>query len=112
MPTKKTSPEKPPAKPAKKRISAKKTKPKDLRSHLRQMIEQPSALPGDLEAAALLGLESGQATNGQLVAMALLNKAKSGDVAAIKELRSLLGEAETENLGYWETLVMELKNGE
>ena len=49
--------------------------------------------------------------NSQLIVLALFNRAKSGDVAAIKELRNLIGEdsSEDKSAGQLERLIEGLK---
>ncbi|MDL2324284.1 hypothetical protein LJC61_03930 [Ruminococcaceae bacterium OttesenSCG-928-A16] len=85
---------------------------KTLRDCARLLMELPVADTNDTEGVLALGIDTAGATNSQLIAIALFNKAKTGDVAAIKELRNLLGEDTPDDVGQWEELVRELQNAE
>ena len=58
-----------------------------------------------------MGIDIEDIDNSQLIVLALFNRAKSGDVAAIKELRNLIGEdsAEDKSAGQLERLIEGLK---
>lgn len=100
------------AHPKKAAANMPKADPKNLRECVRHLMELPAAFASDEEAQAAkaFGLAPGQITNNQMVALVLLNKAKTGDIAAIKELRNLMGDEENNGLGQWETMVLELQN--
>ena len=52
----------------------------------------------DWNKVAAMGIDPGEIDNSQLIILALFNRAKTGDVYAIKELRDLIGEEQESNL--------------
>lgn len=71
---------------------------KALRESMDALLSLPPANNEDFDRLAAAGIDVEEMDNSQLVVVALFEKAKLGDVAAIKELRELIGEKEPERL--------------
>lgn len=81
-------------------------KRKSLKESMNALLELPISSTKLYNKVAKMGIPIEDIDNSQLIVLALFNEAASGDVQAIKELRKLIGEDETENdTGMWETLV-------
>jgi len=65
---------------------------KALKESMDMLLSMPISDKRKLLKAARMGFEGENADNSALVVIALFNKAISGDVAAIKELRSMVDE--------------------
>ena len=75
------------------------------------LLELPVSSTKEYNALIKMGIDIEDIDNSQLIVLALFNRAKSGDVAAIKELRNLIGEdsAEDKSAGQLERLIEGLK---
>lgn len=82
-----------------------------LRDSMNALLELPVSSTREYNALIKMGIDIEDIDNSQLIVLALFNKAKSGDVAAIKELRNLIGEdsAEDKSAGQLERLIEGLK---
>lgn len=82
-----------------------------LRDSMNALLELPVSSTKEYNALIKIGIDIEDIDNSQLIVLALFNKAKSGDVAAIKELRNLIGEdsAEDKSVGQLERLIEGLK---
>ena len=82
-----------------------------LRDSMNALLELPVSSTKEYNALIKIGIDIEDIDNSQLIVLALFNKAKSGDVAAIKELRNLIGEdsAEEKSAGQLERLIEGLK---
>ena len=82
-----------------------------LRDSMNALLELPVSSTKEYNALINIGIDIEDIDNSQLIVLALFNKAKSGDVAAIKELRNLIGEdsAEDKSAGQLERLIEGLK---
>ena len=82
-----------------------------LRDSMNALLELPVSSTKEYNALIKTGIDIEDIDNSQLIVLALFNKAKSGDVAAIKELRNLIGEdsAEDKSAGQLERLIEGLK---
>lgn len=82
-----------------------------LRDSMNALLELPVSSTKEYNALIKIGIDIEDIDNSQLIVLALFNKAKSGDVAAIKELRNLIGEdsAEDKSAGQLERLIEGLK---
>ena len=86
-------------------------KRKLLKDSMNALLELPVSSTKEYTALIKMGLDIEDIDNSQLIVLALFNRAKSGDVAAIKELRNLIGEdsAEDKSAGQLERLIEGLK---
>lgn len=82
-----------------------------LKDSMNALLELPVSSTKEYNALIKIGIDIEDIDNSQLIVLALFNKAKSGDVAAIKELRNLIGEdsAEDKSVGQLERLIEGLK---
>lgn len=82
-----------------------------LKDSMNALLELPVSSTREYNALIKMGIDIKDIDNSQLIVLALFNKAKSGDVAAIKELRNLIGEdsAEDKSVGQLERLIEGLK---
>lgn len=65
---------------------------KSLKEAMNLLLELPPGNARDFNRLAQAGVDLEDMDNGQLVALALFERAKEGDVAAIRELRDMAGE--------------------
>lgn len=86
-------------------------KRKLLKDSMNALLELPVLSKKEYNALIKMGIDKEDIDNSQLIVLALFNRAKSGDVAAIKELRNLIGEdsAEDKSAGQLERLIEGLK---
>ena len=82
-----------------------------LKDSMNALLELPVSSTKECNALIKMGIDIEDIDNSQLIVLALFNRAKSGDVAAIKELRNLIGEDNTEDksAGQLERLIEGLK---
>ena len=82
-----------------------------LKDSMNALLELPVSNTREYKALIKMGIDIEEIDNSQLIVLALFNKAKSGDVAAIKELRNLIGEDSNEDksAGQLERLIEGLK---
>lgn len=85
-------------------------KRKSLKESMNALLEMTPANKRDFNKLIRAGIPFENIDNSQLVVLALFNQAKSGDVAAIKELRNLIDESVENDTGKLEVLIKELKN--
>lgn len=86
-------------------------KRKLLKDSMNALLELPVSSTKEYNALIKMGIDIEDIDNSQLIVLALFNRAKSGDVAAIKELRNLIGEdsSEDKSAGQLERLIEGLK---
>ena len=86
-------------------------KRKLLKDSMNALLELPVSSTKEYTALIKMGIDIEDIDNSQLIVLALFNRAKSGDVAAIKELRNLIGEdsSEDKSAGQLERLIEGLK---
>ena len=86
-------------------------KRKLLKDSMNALLELPVSSTKEYNALIKMGIDIEDIDNSQLIVLALFSRAKSGDVAAIKELRNLIGEdsAEDKSAGQLERLIEGLK---
>ncbi len=86
-------------------------KRKLLKDSMNALLELPVSSTKEYNALIKMGIDIEDIDNSQLIVLALFNRAKSGDVAAIKELRNLIGEdsAEDKSAGQLKRLIEGLK---
>ena len=86
-------------------------KRKLLKDSMNALLELPVSSTKEYNALIKMGIDIEDIDNSQLIVLSLFNRAKSGDVAAIKELRNLIGEdsAEDKSAGQLERLIEGLK---
>ena len=86
-------------------------KRKLLKESMNALLELPVSSTKEYNALIKMGIDIEDIDNSQLIVLALFNRAKSGDVAAIKELRNLIGEdsSEDKSAGQLERLIEGLK---
>ena len=86
-------------------------KRKLLKDSMNALLELPVSSTKEYNALIKMGIDIEDIDNSQLIVLALFNRAKSGDIAAIKELRNLIGEdsAEDKSAGQLERLIEGLK---
>ena len=77
---------------------------KALKESMNALLDLPISNSRDFNKVAKLGIPLEDIDNSQLIVVALFNKAKAGDITAIKELRSLIGEDTSDN-GMLELLI-------
>lgn len=69
------------------------------------LLGMPISNQRDFNKAMKMGYSPEDTDNSVMVVIALYERAKSGDVAAIKELRSLIGEDSSKDEGQLEELI-------
>ena len=74
-----------------------KRKRKSLRESMNALLSLDIKNTKDWNKVAAMGIDPSEIDNSQLVILALFNRAKTGDVFAIKELRDLIGEEHESN---------------
>ena len=74
-----------------------KRKRKSLRESMNTLLSLDIKNTKDWNKVAAMGIDPSEIDNSQLVILALFNRAKTGDVFAIKELRDLIGEEHESN---------------
>ena len=86
-------------------------KRKLLKDSMNALLELPVSSTKEYNALIKMGIDIEDIDNSQLIVLALFNRAKSGDVAAIKELRNLIGEdsSKDKSAGQLERLIEGLK---
>ena len=86
-------------------------KRKLLKDSMNALLELPVSSTKEYNALIKMGIDIEDIDNSQLIVLALFNRARSGDVAAIKELRNLIGEdsSEDKSAGQLERLIEGLK---
>ena len=67
-------------------------KRKSLKESMNTLLSLDIKNTKDWNKVAAMGIDPGEIDNSQLIILALFNRAKMGDVYAIKELRELIGE--------------------
>ncbi len=72
-------------------------KRKALSESMKSLLELPISNVRDYNKVARMGISPEDIDNSQLVILALFNQAKRGDVAAIKELKKMIGEDDSPN---------------
>ena len=72
-------------------------KRKSLKESMNTLLSLDIKNVKDWNKVAAMGIDPGEIDNSQLVILALFNRAKTGDVFAIKELRDLIGEEHESN---------------
>ena len=75
-----------------------KRKRKSLKESMNTLLSLDIKNTKDWNKVAAMGIDPGEIDNSQLIILALFNRAKTGDVYAIKELRDLIGEEQESNL--------------
>lgn len=84
---------------------------KSLKDSMNALLALPIINKSDFNTAIKMGIPMEDLDNSQLIVLALFQKAKLGDVSAIKELRSLIGEDNTGNeIGQLEELMRGLRD--
>lgn len=87
-------------------FAANQRKRKALKDSMNALLELVPSDTRDYNRLVRAGIPLDEIDNSQLIVLALFNRAKAGDVAAIKELRSLIGEDnETADVGQMESLI-------
>lgn len=64
---------------------------RDLKAKMKMILELPVSDSGDAEAVSAMGIDAEEIDNETLMLIGLFQKAKSGDVQAVREVRSILG---------------------
>ena len=72
-------------------------KRKSLKESMNALLSLDIKNTKDWNKVAAMGIDPGEIDNSQLIILALFNRAKTGDVFAIKELRDLIGEEHESN---------------
>ena len=72
-------------------------KRKSLKESMNTLLSLDIKNTKDWNKVAAMGIDPGEIDNSQLIILALFNRAKMGDVYAIKELRELIGEEHESN---------------
>ena len=57
-----------------------------------------------------LGIKKGRTDNKMLIVARLFEKASSGDISAIKEIRSIMAESESKDYGKLDEIIEAIKN--
>jgi hypothetical protein len=79
---------------------------KALKDSMNALLDLPISNTKDFNKVAKMGVPVEDIDNSQIIVVALFNRAKSGNVMAIKELRNLIGEDDSNrDQGMWEELV-------
>ena len=79
---------------------------KALRESMEALLGLPISDMNDYNELAQYGFDMEQADNSVLVVLGLFKAAKAGDVAAQKELRSLIGEGGNETTGVNQVIIL------
>ena len=79
---------------------------KALKESMEMLLELPISNMNDYNELAQYGFEMDKADNSVLVVLGLFKAAKAGDVAAQKELRSLIGEGSNETTGVNQVIIL------
>lgn len=79
---------------------------KALKESMEMLLELPISNMNDYNELAQYGFKMEQADNSVLVVLGLFKAAKAGDVAAQKELRSLIGEGGNETTGVNQVIIL------
>lgn len=66
-------------------------KKRDMKQKLKMLLELPCQNYDDFNAASQLGIEMDDIDNEMVVLIGLYNEAKNGNVAAVREMRNILG---------------------
>ena len=74
------------------------------------LLEMPISNQRDFNKAIKLGYSPEETDNSIMIVIALYERAKTGDVAAIKELRGLIGEDSSKDEGQLEELIKGLQD--
>lgn len=86
---------------------------RDLRAAMKELLELPVANTTLWNSIAELGIDPKNIDNRAALVAALFAKAASGDVAAFREIRNLIGEDnDTERLKLQKKLALEKKQGD
>lgn len=83
---------------------------KSLRESMNALLEMPISNQRDFNKAIKLGYLPEDTDNSIMIVIALYERAKTGDVAAIKELRGLIGEDSSKDEGQLEELIKGLQD--
>ena len=78
---------------------------KSLKESMNMLLEMPISNQRDFNKAMKMGYSPEDTDNSIMVVIALYERAKTGDVAAIKELRGLIGEDGSKDEGQLEELI-------
>ena len=78
---------------------------KSLRDSMNALLEMPISNQRDFNKAIKLGYSPEETDNSIMIVIALYERAKTGDVSAIKELRGLIGEGSSKDEGQLEELI-------
>lgn len=89
-----------------KSCQAKRRKRKALRETMETLLSLPISNCDDYNELAQYGFDMDNADNSALVILGLFKAAKSGDVAAQKELRSLIGEGNSDLSGVNQVIIL------
>lgn len=84
---------------------------KTLRENMDILLGLPIKTAEDYNRAVEMGVDPENTDNAMLLTIALFGKAKTGDVAAYKEIRDLVGEGTTGENGDLLELIAGLKDG-
>lgn len=82
-----------------------------LKDCMLELLDLPVAEVEEQKKLASMGLDAEKIDNRALLTSALFLKGASGDVAAFKEIKELIGEQKTETNGIIEELIEDLKDG-
>lgn len=82
-----------------------------LKDCMLELLDLPVAEVEEQKKLASMGLDAEKIDNRALLTFALFLKGASGDVAAFKEIKELIGEQKTETNGIIEELIEDLKDG-
>lgn len=82
-----------------------------LKDCMLELLDLPVAEVEEQKKLASMGLDAEKIDNRALLTSALFLKGVSGDVAAFKEIKELIGEQKTETNGIIEELIEDLKDG-
>ena len=83
---------------------------KSLKENMDILLNLPIKDSEDFNSAALLGVDAEDMDNAMLLTVGLFRRAKSGDVAAYKEIRDLIGEGTSNENGDLPKLIAGLKD--
>lgn len=83
---------------------------KSLRERMNELLGMPISNQRDFNKAIKLGYLPEDTDNSIMIVIALYERAKTGDVAAIKELRGLIGEDSSKDEGQLEELIKGLQD--
>ncbi|MEG1754342.1 MAG: hypothetical protein RR234_10565 [Christensenella sp.] len=86
-------------------------KRKALKESMNTLLNLPISNTRDYNKIAQMGIQAEDIDNSQLIVLALFNKARGGDVPAIKELRALIDEdGASKDIGQLEALIKGLRD--